>query len=239
MSAGPKLKTKSFSLEPEIGLYFFFPRRTYFLTAPALKPYTGPHLETSGDLHGKGREERMWRKTLIPQQHKVFMTTESAPSFVSLIRYQQSQCSQVLIWAVEAWECLTPPSLVACLFFPQHLHLLANSAGFHELPNAKVYSLKYPRLQLTSLQFTSFWIDLESLFQEPRWHSLPLFIKRLIIEAIMGVSAVLRNAWTKMQLVPVCREWMVAVSLWGESWFFGLRLPSPDNLYFWKLLRRL
>lgn len=42
-----------------------------------------------------------------------------------------------------------------------------------------------------------------------------------------------------MQLVPVCREWMVAVSLWGESWFFGLRLPSRDNLYFWKLLRRL
>lgn len=160
MSAGPKLKTKSFSLEPEIGLYFFFPQRTYFLTAPALKPYTGPHLETSGDLHGKGREERMWRKTLIPQQHKVFMTTESAPSFVSLIRYQQSQCSPVLIWAVEAWGLLTPSSLLPVSSFLSTYTYWLILQGFMSslMPRSTHWSIPvFDSLCFTSLLFGLTW----------------------------------------------------------------------------------
>lgn len=229
MSAGPKLKTKSFSLEREIGLYFFFPRRTYFLTAPGLKPYTGPHLETSGDLHGKGREESMWKKDLN------YTTTQGFHDR----RNQQSRCSQALIWTVEAWVCLTPSSLlpVSSLLSTYTYWLTLQAFVSSLMPRSARWSIPV----FNSLRFNSLLFGLTGnpFFQEPRWHSLPLFIKRLIIEAIMGVSAVLQNAWTKMQLVPVCREWTVAVSLWGESWFFGLRLPSPDNLYFWKLLRRL
>lgn len=239
MSAGPKLKTKSFSLEPEIGLYFFFSSENIFSDSPGAEALHWTTLRNFRRLACKRERGKNAKKDFNYTTTQGFHDYGKCP-FLCVI--DKIPTVSVLLsaylgcWSLSVSDSFQP---VACLFFPQHLHLLANSAGFHELPNAKVYSLKHPRLRLTLLYFTSFRIDLESLFQEPRWHSLPLFIKRLIIEAIMGVSAVLRNAWTKMQLVPVCREWMVAVSLRGESWFFGLRLPSPDNLYFWKLLRRL
>lgn len=121
---------------------------------------------------------------------QVFMTTESASSFVQLIRNQQSQCSPALIWAVEAQVCLNPSSLLPVSSF---LCICTHWLMLQGFVSSLCQGL-LAEVSASSTHFTSFQIDLGSLFQEPRWHSLPLFIKRLIIEAIRGVSAVLQNA---------------------------------------------